>query len=640
MDDLTQKILDIQKAKGVTHDVGAPPPSANDDDLTQKILDIQKKAAAKNAPAPAPQEPPYDSLSYEDKKKKAISDVINSPYKDTTNGVPLWDRLKGAGSTALQAAGYLGGGARTAVLGTLPEAAGAAKDVVSSMGGDQAGQPDLLSKLKSRGATMGSDISNAFTGNAPPSSEFFKRYGVPEGPHVNLMPEFKIPFTDTTIGKGDTSMRDVAGFVGDVGLDPLTYLSLGASTVGEAGLAGRALNTADHVLTAPGYKVGSMGESMYKSGLKGIDAVGEKYGKEPVSDLLLQKGVSGSAKKINSAMEDLSAKSLAERNQILENAKAAGGESSMKTATAPLEGLLNDWRASRDPELLKPSDSLQSDLDRYKKLDRQYAQTPIEKVPGKVSTIDLPMQGAEFTPIKINAGGASDLEQLPQAQAYDWGSGVGVSPGNQEAVGRTMLPASVEKAGPTELAQTSTGPFQYSEPARMQKAGPSTYETPGVDPVQSSGFKTSLSNKLNDAAFTNNRYGSAYEKGTKVLAGGMKDATNEAVERSLGPEARQALEQRNDELSRLLTSQEKARMEAVKEGNKNSLTSVDGMLVRHPWELLAKKLADISKATAFRTTVGKSMYYTGENPLARGAISTSLREPFTPWNNQTPKDQK
>lgn len=74
------------------------------------------------------------------------------------------------------------------------------------------------------------DWGRAITGQAPSSGEQMARAGVPEGVRVDLMPEVKVPFTDVTLGQGDTSARDIAGFGLDLASDPLNYVTFGAAS--------------------------------------------------------------------------------------------------------------------------------------------------------------------------------------------------------------------------------------------------------------------------------------------------------------------------------------------------------------------------------------------------------------------------
>lgn len=75
------------------------------------------------------------------------------------------------------------------------------------------------------------DWGRAMVGQAPSSAEQMERAGIPEGSRVDLMPEVKVPFTDVTLGKGDSSARDVGGFALDVASDPLNYATFGGASV-------------------------------------------------------------------------------------------------------------------------------------------------------------------------------------------------------------------------------------------------------------------------------------------------------------------------------------------------------------------------------------------------------------------------
>ena len=122
---------------------------------------------------------------------------------------PIKDAALAVAGGVGKALGYAGGLARTGIL----EATGQAED---------------------------GDAARALKGNAVTTDEFLNRKGVPEGAHLSDY----LPYANKGSGnmfaieKGgmlDPSARGVAGFVGDVATDPLTYLSGGLSAVAKGG---------------------------------------------------------------------------------------------------------------------------------------------------------------------------------------------------------------------------------------------------------------------------------------------------------------------------------------------------------------------------------------------------------------------
>lgn len=103
------------------------------------------------------------------------------------------------------------------------------------------------------------DWQRAADGKAPGFSEMMANAGVPEGPRVNLMPEVRVPGTDVILGRGDSSLRDIGGFVGDLATDPLNYLTLGSVAAakgvgkGAAKTVGKKIGQAASKIPGSGY---------------------------------------------------------------------------------------------------------------------------------------------------------------------------------------------------------------------------------------------------------------------------------------------------------------------------------------------------------------------------------------------------
>ncbi len=224
------------------------------------------------------------------------------------------------------------------------------------------------------------DWKKAFKGEAVPGEEMLNRAGIPEGSRVNLMPELKIPFSDMKIGEGDSSMRDVGGFALETAADPLTYLTMG----GSAGVKS--------FLRPLSQKATGLGKSAYKSGLKKIDQEAIKYGKEPVSDLLIKNRIAGTADTVYKKMDNLGENLLKERNNILNKATEAGGEVSMKEAMSPAAQRIKAIRESRDPGLQGMANALEKKASEYTALDPK----KLEDWIGSSSKGPTPMQASGY----------------------------------------------------------------------------------------------------------------------------------------------------------------------------------------------------------------------------------------------------
>lgn len=164
----------------------------------------------------------------------------------------------------------------------------------------------------------------ALTGEAVPGEELLKRAGVEE------MGSVHVP------GMGDVTGRDVAGAVGEIATDPLTYVSLG-------------------VIPA--------GKMLYKSGLKNIDKALSKKGVAPVSDVLMKEKIWGTTKGIQGKAKALEESLNARRARILEAADKMGAKADPLMAS---KGAAEEIaRIKRDPGLRPMAEQLEGKLQSY-----------------------------------------------------------------------------------------------------------------------------------------------------------------------------------------------------------------------------------------------------------------------------------
>lgn len=185
------------------------------------------------------------------------------------------------------------------------------------------------------------DLINTLKGKAPSTKQYAQNMGVPEGAQLN------VPLV------GPVSVLDAAGFVGDVALDPLTYLTGGASAVakeaaekaaakqltgqvGKAALQDQLKAYAEKGLRPLSNAMESAGNYLYKSAYKVPDAKLAKVGVEPLSEVMLNNGrPSGSAKALQTAIDNLTAAKMAERKTIYDAVEQAGGRANMVEAITP-----------------------------------------------------------------------------------------------------------------------------------------------------------------------------------------------------------------------------------------------------------------------------------------------------------------
>ena len=418
----------------------------------------------------------------------------------------------------------------------------------------------------------GEDVLAALRGQATPSSEFLGRAGVEQGGSLSdVLPSM---YSESgqgwlTLQKGgalDPTARGAAGFVLDTALDPLTYLTVGAAPAFKAG--GKLAQAAKTVASPLEAAARSGGRSMYKSGLKRIDQEAAKFGKEPVSDVLINRGIAGGAESIYRQMDELAEQLANQRTSIFTRADIEGGAASMQAAMGKAEALLQDLRASRDPIKQAAADKLEAEILEYRKLDPSLVEVPT---------------------------GQTKIVQAGPVQSPETG----------------FVTADY-------ISRPITADFTPVEAVDVMKQ----VMTPPIRPSQATGMKTSLYDTLPKGTFQETVAAAQgvspdLTRGRKAMAAGLNEEAAAAVERVLPGEG-ERIKQINDELSRLLTTKDKQQMEAFKEANKNIITSVDAPMLAlaaegkiSPLVIAAKKAADIAKMTGPRTLLGRELYNLG-----------------------------
>lgn len=346
------------------------------------------------------------------------------------------------------------------------------------------------------------DWDKALHGQAPHSSEYMERAGVPAGDVV------KYPLV------GDVSTRDLGGVAADIVTDPLTALS-------RAGKLGA--NVLDQGAEVAGRK-------MFKSGLKKVDQAVIEKGAKPFSEVALENGLVGTNKQIAKQSEQLLNETKAGRDSMHQAADTAG--------------------AVVDPEV-----AFRQALDKAVSLG--------ERDPGMK---DLADKLKDKIQVYIDHG------PVPVSQASEW--------------------------------------------------------------------KTNLYNALPDSAY--DKFGKIKgpaDKIQKSMANGLKTAIEDSGN-SVVPGLGDQIGLANEQMQTLLTARKPLRRATRAAEGINGVTSVDAMLTagtaaasHNPMVtagvLAAKKAADLSKTTGFRTIGGTALNAAGETGGITPMATRSLIQ--SPW---------
>ena len=309
--------------------------------------------------------------------------------------------------TGLRALDFAGGLARTSGAGLvdLAQTVGQVPEAISQ------GSLDPLTDINQ--VTRQGDVEQALKGNAPGSSEFLERGGVPEGERFDILPEdTNIPFTDINIGAGDVSARDIGGFGLDVATDPLNLL-----TAGQAGTIKSALRAGATPLKTTARKTG---KKIFKSAFKELDQVAKRKGKiTPPSDVLLKYGISGSNKAVESKTANLLVKLKGQRDSLLAQANEAGASVDIKKAVSPVLDKIAEIKKGRNSIKKDIASRVQTQVNKIVKQGPKPEIITRRVVPGKKPSAIEQLAGAKATPDKITTKVIPAQKPLTPLEASD-----------------------------------------------------------------------------------------------------------------------------------------------------------------------------------------------------------------------------
>lgn len=610
-----------------------------------QAFDPDKYLAAKGlSPTPPAQEKPFISIDTKGGLIKGLPNrLAELPSKIGESVKEIPGAMMKAAHTLNQPVArvldYPGGLIRTAAAGAVSPLVG--NQVVSS-----------------------DDIENALLGKAPLTSEYLERVGVPEMgkiPVSNAMEKVGVP-------EGwrlpDITGRGLVGFAGDI-------------------LSGEGGGAISSSLAKKG------GEAMYKSGLKKIDQVVARYGKDPVSDLLMKHRITGNAQQIFDQMDELGQSLLAGRDDILQRATAAGSEVDMNRSMSHAQAFVDRLRKEDNPELEGAINIMQKRINKFRARQAQEPETILRTLPTselkhgdyreilgyrpkqeellslpapKFATEGKPMPPAlayeapnEKLAIQTPSSTTKPLTELRDIDPKKPFDRLKVSGPEPESVpvlekGNEIWPEQQDKVlsfpvgnkyetkyvpnstmglvqNPAEIVYGREIPAQYV-PGKPVTVIDESERIPGPNPMQTTAWKTNSANNVGKKGYQELAQSPMGKSFDKKLASGLRQGTEEAVGRELGPEEQALLNQKNADLGKILTSKERALLDAEQEANKNAFTSVDGMILGflkdHPWMLATKKAADLMKLTGNRTRGGLLLQDLSKAPYPNSIVRQGL----------------
>lgn len=326
-----------------------------------------------------------------------------------------------------------------------------------------------VASMKDWGNSVNPTNLNTF----PSSSEMMDRAGVPSGAKLSDFahvygPAGKTPwYLPEEGGMLDPTVRGAGGFALDTAIDPLTYLSLGASAAGKkavgsaskavfeqaakqglkekliqlAAKPGEALaplaskiaesrvgNAVSKMATAPSRAMGDVGDKMYRSLILPIEHEGARYGKGDVAQTLYDAGVKspiGIDKKAGEAANTLGGAA----DKMMADSEAAGAHLDMNSAMQGAKDLAADIRAKGHPEKQWIADQLEKKVAAHEEMLGGKAATPdvTKQVPsGKLDWKGDPIMESKtipgtpaVEPRKIGAAEGAELKTDQWAPSGD-----------------------------------------------------------------------------------------------------------------------------------------------------------------------------------------------------------------------------
>lgn len=247
-------------------------------------------------------------------------------------------------------------GLKTISGGDKPKEKSTVQNVVSAL--DYLGGMTRTGAAALVGQAGQEEWERAKRGEAPSTSEYLEKAGASKwGSLSDVLPSLYSETGDewTKLKKGgalDITGRGAAGFVGDVALDPLTYLSGGATALAKSGAVKAApkavqyaAKTADIALNPIQKALEKGGKSLYKGGFKKIDTRLAEKNIEPLSEYMYKQNVVGGLETVLNRMEARQKELMAQRAPIYEAIEKAGGTVDPYEAARPaMETLIQKAR--------------------------------------------------------------------------------------------------------------------------------------------------------------------------------------------------------------------------------------------------------------------------------------------------------
>jgi hypothetical protein len=283
---------------------------------------------------------------------------------------------------------------------------------------DYAGGLTRTAAAKMTGTYQEGDLGKALEGHAPSTADLMQRGGWDNSEPV--LPEaLRSKYFDPTV-------RDTAGFVGDVALDPLTYLSGGLSAVAKKGTSSqllkklmianeRGLMGAGKVMNAAVNPVETLARSRstknYAKAFKEVDK--EFSNPESIGSILHGENFVGSGEDATKVVGKLNSQAGDEIGAVLKEAAQKGAKVDLDQAFPGAQEYVKQLRQYGSPEASQLADQIEG---RIKGLSDNYAQ--YDEVVTPATEGHYPGMGTPEKVTKTRIGSKAPVDVANEEKAF------------------------------------------------------------------------------------------------------------------------------------------------------------------------------------------------------------------------------
>lgn len=482
------------------------------------------------------------------------------------------------------------------------------------------------------------DFIKTATGDAPRSSEYLNRMGVPQmGQISDVAPSLFRP-------AGSEPVRQT---LGNTGISYVLPEKGGPVDITGRGAIGGIL---DIISDLAGFKAASpvakkVGDAVYSSApaFKKTNAL-LKPGQKPIDQIVKESGrIPESAQEIGNILEGQKASYEAAKNQIKTMIAEANVEGDIKGGMARAQEYVNKMAGNR--ELQGVQSLLQKEIDdQIAKLSKVEAVPPRAQIdfvaPKKVQDIEFldtmakkpspivtTLKNDKPVPLATHFRSETDLASFPPRQRLvpDYTE---IEPGKL-VPDRTVIDYPTQKT-PVFIDRIERDPRIVNVPGtqnipeghHVARFDPGTPGRPAASPWEIDSAKTGASSKLSPEDFNKLQRSGILSGFQKAKAQGLKEELARMAEEASAGSSKE-LANANEGLSSIYRVGRKLGQQAIAEGSIPAMTEVDAMSLFEPKLWALKQFGKVGKVTAPYTRAGTSL-----SELSKGIDALA---PYSPW---------